>query len=319
MGDPQVNYNNLAMRVTKVEKNVENIDRTLVTLAGRTTDVATAIARIETTIGSNRELLKYACIIAFLWLGALTYYGIGLIKDVGTLQGKGGSYQATEQALQDSKTPEQASANLALLVAQVQKRAAVGKPLDQAQLDSVAVTVRGATKSFPGLPRAWDAAATVINTRFSVNTSGVPENLPDCLDTIVPGQERDRFTHPDGTKTDSPGFIDAPSQIPWRAHAVVQNCVLDLDATPKFANSSVGKFFANEKMHHPNTVALFIEATHAKIIYSGGPMLPVSEIHFVNCIFDLHPTLELPPSKGRKFASHLLTADLDDNTINLGG
>jgi hypothetical protein len=80
----------------------------------------------------------------------------------------------------------------------------------------------------------------------------------------------------------------------------------------------MGKFFAFMKKAHPNMTGLFIEVSNAKIVYSGGPMLPVNQISFFNCVFDLGAPVSVPPSRGKALTGHLLTADLKNGLIELG-
>jgi hypothetical protein len=302
MGDESANVRKLEVKLTKLIS--DNVSRNAFeTLASRTQDVATAVVRIETGLLWQEKFLKYSVVGAVAWLGFLTYFIIATMGRVSTLEGKGGSYQATERALQKSDSPEDASTNLDLLAAQVGKRAISADPLSNAALAQVGVTVSGVADKYPQLPDVWRVAARLVTLRSDRNQS-LSDNLPNCWTTYA--------RHSEGEVLSRPGAVLAEDQH-------VGNCQLSLDYNDAFKNSGFGKVHEGRlvtanSLNEP--LILRIYAHDAVVTYSGGSVIPFGVFQCVRCSFKISSQVVPPPHEGAGIFKQLMIADLTD-TVSL--
>jgi hypothetical protein len=298
------------------EKQLSDLSARVGTVNTQVHDLNTRLAKIEGALVSLNGIVGVLALLVGPGIIAAIVFGVNIAQRVSHIEGeKGDPLGATVSEIQSPKSQQQLDANLALLTGQIRVDQVQGRKPKAANVEKISAAIQAASQMHPDDSEVWRAAMQLVSYRSGLQVT-LPENMPDCLD--VPEFNSDQYTSKDGNKTPLvPGFMNAPPQIPWRAHARINNCVLNLDANPHFAESKMGQYFASVKLHHPNTVKLFIEVHDARIIYSGGPMLPVSEIRFANCVFDLHPAYTIPPPKGRALAGQLLVANLSQDVLNL--
>jgi hypothetical protein len=189
-------------------------------------------------------------------------------------------------------------------------------PVQRNEIIEAASATSALAKAHPDVPQVWQTAAELVSYRSELSQITLPKDLPNCLYTIVPGNNFDRITTPSGQKVDVPGFSSYQSSGGWMSHVMLANCVLYLDAQG-FEDTPVGKFFAEVRKQHPNTSLFSLVLSNARIVYSGGTILPVTEVQFTNCIFDFKPSSITPASRGRALTDQLLTANLDTGTVQL--
>jgi len=227
---------------------------------------------------------------------ALVYFNITLghlAERISALEGKGGSYSATEQSLLTTKSPERADADLNLLQAQIQKRAISSEPLNPVELAKIGVTVNEVANRYPNLPSVWNASSQLVNLRFGRT---VPTNLPNCW-SFYKGHTVDR---------------DVPKNpLPSNAHIIDEqhfgHCELALDDGPGFRNSGFGQIYEKNLRDYP-AAKLLLTVHDAVITYSGGKMIPFDRLVCVNCVFRAN-VKQTPLPDGQRVMRRLLTAD----------
>jgi hypothetical protein len=101
------------------------------------------------------------------------------------------------------------------------------------------------------------------------------------------------------------------------SHVFLGHCSLSLDDDGNFSSTPVGRFFDRVKKHHPQATLFFLVINNAHISYSGGKMLPVSGIQFVNCSFEFKPPNGLPNKFSQSITSQLLAENPSQGTIQL--
>jgi hypothetical protein len=305
MGDETANYQRLAKRLSKIEENGAK-SRTVETLASHTHEIAVTLGKIESGQKWLEKFLKYSVSAAFVWLVSLSGYLVSTMNKVSALESKGGSYTATEKALGKAQTPQEATANLNLLQAQIQKRSISKDPLSDVELAQVGVTLNATANRFPYVPAVWNVSSHLVNLRFDSVQREVPTDLPNCWDTYkrrVPDDLRMPNT-PDTTAA----IVDDQT---------MGNCVLTLDDDARFRNSGFGRAYEEHLVDFPNARLRFL-VHDAFVTYSGTKLIPFSALACRNCIFRVSVG-QLPVPAGQKVMRNLLTADLKDVTLTDSG
>jgi hypothetical protein len=165
----------------------------------------------------------------------------------------------------------------------------------------------------PSVAGYWPAVVQLVDYKYQ--STKTTTTLPNCLDTLIPNSEIDRQYTSNGVK-DYPNF-SGPQMRNWMAHMYLGHCVLSLDDDGNFAASPVGKFFEQVKKVHPQANLFFLVMNDAHITYSGGKLLPVSEIDFTNCTFEFKPPATLPNKVSQSMTTQLLAANGSHGTIQL--
>jgi hypothetical protein len=161
----------------------------------------------------------------------------------------------------------------------------------------------------------WQAASQFISYCSGPQSGSLFEGEVNCLNAIRSGNNWDEVPTPSG-KMSIPGFAPDAGR-PWMSHVQLSKCVLYLDDDGGFDQTSVGRFFLDVRKHHPNLILLSLVLNDVKIVYSGGKMLPVSEIQYSNCVFDFRMPTSVPPKRGQALSDGLLTADLKVGTVEV--
>ena len=221
----------------------------------------------------------------------------------------GGNKQIVAE-LRTPKSPQQLLANLSTVIAQVQTARSDGKAADLEKVSSISSALAEVIQRNPNLPEAWQAAANLVDYKYQSPRSAP---LVNCLDTLPGTGGFDRMQTTDGV-IDFPN-LSGPQTPGWMSHVYLGNCTLKLDDDGTFDSTSVGKFFAEVRKHHPQASRFVLVLENAHVTYSGGNILPVTEIQFTNCTFDLTPPASLPNKWDRALATDLLVASLDHGNI----
>ena len=95
------------------------------------------------------------------------------------------------------------------------------------------------------------------------------------------------------------------------------NCQLDLDDDGTFNSTAAAHSFDHIKLLSPDVSFRVLILNNAYIKYSGGKMLPVNEIRFTNCSFEIKPSVGTPDKRGQSITTQLLTADTFKGDIQL--
>jgi hypothetical protein len=145
-----------------------------------------------------------------------------------------------------------------------------------------------------------------------------PTNSPDCLDNVAEtdGEASEKqVRNPDGSIKYSWG----PSipGLPTTSVVFVSNCVLNLDDDGSFFSTKAGRDFMADKMRSPPAKSLILIAVNAHIKYSGGKIIPINELRFKGCSFDIKPASDLPTKTGQKLTKELLAASPSQGELQL--
>src|SRR5215831_12259731 len=272
--------------------------------------IATDLASIKTALGIGKwisGILASAVvtigIIAFSWC-----YNIGV--KVGRLEQA--DQQRGTQIVADLKAPksqQQLQANLTTVTAQIETARAEGKRPDPSKVKPLSSVLSEVVKKNPDMPSAWNAAMQLVNYRFQP-TFGNISSLPDCLHIPMTSvrSEVQGPPGPDGIPTHFPVETFPPVVQMKAAMVELKNCRLDLDDNGDFASTNAASALTDAKKRSPATNYLILELNNAFITYKGGKLLPVNEIRFKNCFFEIRPTLDLPDNRRQAITQQLLEA-----------
>jgi hypothetical protein len=240
----------------------------------------------------------------------------------------GNKVTAIEQSLSDSgvklvaelkspQSPEQLQTNLIKVTAQIETAKVEGKLPDQSKVLSLSNVLSGIVKSNPDMPSAWNAAMQLVNYRFESSAKDI-SSLPDCLNLPLTGvrPEAQGPSGPDGIPTHHP-FNGPPIARKWEGMVAAQNCRLDLDDNGNFASSQAEKDFDDAKRHNSGINYYILEVTNAYITYKGGKLLPINEIRFKNCSFQIEPSFDVPDKRRQSITQQLLEAKNNEGAIQL--
>jgi len=281
--------------------------------------IAADLASIKTTLSIGKWIAGLlASAVVTIGIIALSWsYNIGV--RVGKLE------QADQQRgiqivaqLKSPQSPQQLQANLTTVTAQIETAKAEGKPPDSSKVQPLSKALSDVLKKNPDLPVAWNTAMQLVNYRFSPSSLDV-STLPSCLDLPMHGPQ---------SELQVPGSDGRPTHVPfpanvklnnekWEGMVVVQNCRLDLDDDGNFASTSVGKGFEDDLRHQRLINYLVLEVNNAYITYRGGKLLPINEIRFKNCSFQIQPTLDVPDKRRQAITQQLLEAKSNEGAIQL--
>jgi len=219
--------------------------------------------------------------------------------------------------LQSPASTEQLETNLIAVTAQIETAKVEGKLPDQSKVRPLSSVLSGVLKNNPDMPRAWNAATQLVNYRFQPSGKDL-SSLPDCLNLPLMGSraEVEGPPGPDGIPTHSPPT--GPVIVrKLGAMVVAQNCRLDLDDNGEFASSTAARDFEDAKRHKPEINYFVLEVSNAYITYKGGKLIPVNEIRFKNCSFEIRPTFDIPDRRQQEITKQLLEAKNNEGAIRL--
>jgi hypothetical protein len=174
----------------------------------------------------------------------------------------------------------------------------------------------------PNVAESWDAAATLLAYRYQTVGIELPNNLQDCYDTLKPNTNEDVITIVDPAtgkviqQTKVPGFAANAATMPFTSHIYFENCSLSIDDRRDFAQTSIGRYFADVKSHHPNLTATILVLNNVRVVYHGVAIIPVNRIEFSHCIFDLRLNAA-PPLSGKSLTRQLLVGEVDKGVVSL--
>ena len=160
----------------------------------------------------------------------------------------------------------------------------------------------------------WPAAVQFVDYKFLPRPGS--DSLPNCLRgaTHQLGQFEE-IHNSDGSISRVPGLPFQAGHV--AAEAIFTNCVLDLDDIGQWKGSAAAQSLENLKKSHPEIDRYILDLTGVLIKYSGGPLLPVSEIRFRNCWFELPAPTESPNPPTQKITTQLLEAERYNGKVDL--
>jgi len=239
------------------------------------------------------------------WLAWASLSLISVSSDVRAIKQKlaDGGIGPIVSAIQNPSSPQQLAANLSLLSSEIRVQRSEGRAPDQKKLDSIAPAIRFAATRNPQVPEVWQAAFQLVSFRSEVLKNTFPSSLPNCA---TDAGALNQIENTPETATGSGGHY-------W---ATLHDCVLNLDDDGKFGESPLASFFAEANRRRPGN-GNRISMRHGIITYSGGEMIPISQLVFTDSIFNFSTPKQVPPGPGRSLASQMLTANVGEGTIDL--
>jgi hypothetical protein len=155
------------------------------------------------------------------------------------------------------------------------------------------------------VPEVWQAAFSLVSYRFAIQADFSKEEMPDCLSKGENAIRRLRNT---------PDWYLLGSGNPIRLAG--SHCVLDLGDVDSFNKGDFRRFFEEAKKRNPGNPRI-LALSHARIVYSGGNIIPIDQITCDDCTFELRAPHQAPPPAGRSLTDQLLMADLDTGKVHL--
>ena len=280
--------------------------------------VANDVAGIKTALNIGKWIAGgLGVAVLTIGIGAFTWcYNIGV--QVGKLEQA--DLQRGVELVSELKAPksqQQLQANLTTITAQIETAKADGKPPDASKVQPLSSVLSNVVRNNPDMPTAWNAAMELVNYRFQPTSQDI-SRLPDCLNLPSMGSRPEVQGPPgaDGIPTHHPRAGPIVAQE-WKGMVVAQNCRLDLDDSGNFASSGAAKDFEDAKRQAPGINYYILEVTSAYVTYKGGKLLPINEIRFKNCSFQIQPTLDVPDKRRQAITKQLLEAKSNEGTIRL--
>jgi hypothetical protein len=240
-----------------------------------------------------------------------------------TLSSVKGDLQAIKQKIKDDglgdivaqlrnpTSPQHLQATLSTVVAKMQLASANKVEPDPEKVKELGSALTYVVKRDPGSPEAWQAAIQLVNYEYQTQP-GQPASLPNCYDswTDPPIDNLDTLFNSDGSvASKTEGFGPDPGRHgSWTVHEKFSDCTLNLDYIDDFRSTNMGRYFEEAKKHHPGADFLGLMLTNVHVTYSGGRIIPVSEIRFVNCTFELKKPLDVPDENTQALTTQLLAA-----------
>ncbi|HTB96898.1 MAG TPA: hypothetical protein VK716_07800 [Terracidiphilus sp.] len=219
--------------------------------------------------------------------------------------------------LASPKSPAQLQAAVTSLRAQIETAKAQGTPPDQEKAAAYSRALSRALKANPTLPGAWNTAIQMVDYRFAPETQSVA-SLPNCLNTPL-----NQAANAASSQQPQPIPAAPASGVGEGVHPqqqgetlTVQNCRLALDDA-NFGSSNAAKILANAASRDPKAGYSVLEMSNAYITYSGGALIPIREIHFRICSFNIEPTIEALDERQQSIVSQLLEAEETNGTLQL--
>ncbi len=162
-----------------------------------------------------------------------------------------------------------------------------------------------------------NAAVQLVNYRFEPSAKDI-SSLPDCLN-LPPTGVRPEVQGPPGpgwhrhiSRSKAPAIAQK-----WEGMVVAQNCRLDLDDNGNFASSYAAKDFEDAKRHNLGINYYVLEVSNAVVTYSGGKLIPINEIRFKSCSFQIQPSIQVPDKRRQSITQQLLEAKSNEGAILL--
>jgi hypothetical protein len=254
------------------------------------------VASLETSLCLIKRTLSVLVPTLLLWGWYITTNVIAMKQSMTD----GGNTKLVAE-LKSPKSPDQLQANLATVDAQIQTARANGTKPNIKKVDALSGALSQVVKNDPDLPEAWQAAVQLVNYKYQPQVT-IARPLPSCLSLSGPGTIS--FMGPI-----SPGD-------PVRLTFVLHNCTLNLD-DENFWLTQMGKGIHDAMDTHPASYSIILIVHNSNITYSGGKFLPVNQIQFQNCSFELKQPTVLPNRNVQLVTEQLLAANATDGILNI--
>jgi hypothetical protein len=267
------------------------------TLAERVVAIETALSFWKMVIGG----FSGAALLA--GLGALSWcYHLG--TKVAVIESGGDTKLVTE--LKTPKSHEQLRANLSMVTPQVETARANGIKPNTKKAKALSDALSLVIKRDPDIPQVWQAASELISYRYSFSEGvELPPEIARMFGSPVPNSgncfEQQRKL-----------LIPPPAAGPPLLNILTWNdCTLRLDDIEGYENSLAVQL---SKQHNASPVPIRLALVRVKIVYHGGPIIPIVGMQTFGCEFEFEvPTV--PPVRARQLLEAILAEDSTNPNI----
>jgi hypothetical protein len=161
----------------------------------------------------------------------------------------------------------------------------------------------------------WPAAAELINYRSSY-TAGV-EIPPDIASRIGPPIQNlgNCLGRPMSYWKAAP-HMQYPDGSTIASRIILHDCTLYLDDVRGFDDSRIVSDVKSRIVSGKVDTPFFLTLVRVKIVYKGGPIIPVAEILALGCSFDFDVPAA-PPPRGKDLLEAILSENLDSSKLDL--
>lgn len=260
------------------------------------------ITRIEVILG----IVGVPLLAWVAWVSTTLFSINGDIRAVRQKIKDGGLGEIVSK-IQNPSSPQQLAATLDVVSSLINARRVENQKPDEKKLGELSAAVKVAAQNNPGIPTVWQAAYQLVDYRSQNTVGQIPNDSANCLLFDVALIEL-KNTSDDLART----YFSQKKKLRY----VASNCTLNLDDDGSYARTAAWQFFDELHRRYPGH-GNYLHIKNARIVYSGGPMIPVNGILFENCIFDLKSPFSIPPKAGQSIATQLLTANLNKAEIML--
>jgi hypothetical protein len=169
----------------------------------------------------------------------------------------------------------------------------LGAQLPPDKVDKTSILLERAVSLHPDSDPGWQAAGRMISYRSYLR--GNSPELPSCITTQGGG-----------------GWHFSSPVVNYHDCTLNLNDITSFDAvTPRLWQPG------NVEYDHAYRIIPTVVLTNGIVTYSGGEMIRMQRLIFVNCRFDLNYPEAVPPPAGRALTQQLLVADLNQVSISL--
>jgi hypothetical protein len=280
-------------------------------LIAETEDSMAKADEIEKHLTRSEHVAEFVIILLLAWLGAGTKMLFDMHGDIQAIKQKldDRGLGSIVSSLEHPKSQQQLAANLSLVASEVRVARQDGKKPNNEKLARLSSAVKEVVATNPELPETWQAAFQLVSYRSQSLKESNQASLRSCLDSpIALAQYRNTIAAADKH------LIQLPKNPDFMI--VSSNCVLNLDDDGSFVHSAAWRFFEEVRKRFPENRVKF-SLQNATIVYSGGPMIPIDGLGFVNCVFDFRNPASVPPRAGQLLAGQLLSSSPEMGEVKL--
>jgi hypothetical protein len=288
-------------KVERLTKRLEEIVGKQVVSEASLVEVKGNVAEINGRHSSNKLAGAIASTVLLAWLAWISVALIAAKGDILAMKQRAKDFGLGDavSSLNSPASPETLRRELGLVSAKAKVAAlegGAGVDVKSKKFTALSKAVAGVTSREPDNLDAWQAASQLINLKSAVSSSEDRQSI-SC------------FTQHPSVEGNGVGNV-------LIVEAALHDCVLKLDDLTGWAGSPL-EITLRRSIVAPNE-EFILHLVGVRILYAGGPVIPVRAFTCVNCSFGIESPAP-PPEKGAELIQHLLVADLGNKIdVNLG-
>jgi hypothetical protein len=290
--------------VSKVEtltKRLEDVARKQIANETSLTKVNAHLAEIKGRHSANRLTVGLASTALLGWLAWVSVTLISAKGDILAMKQRVKDFGLGDavSSLNAPASPDALKRDLGLVSAKARVAAlegGAGVDVKSKKFTALSEAVAGVTSREPTNADAWQAASQLINLKSVVSSSEDRQSI-SC------------FAQRPAVEGNSVGTFLV-------VETTLRDCILKLDDLTGWAGSPLEMTLRHSIVAPHEEFKLNLVGV--RILYSGGPVIPVRSFTCVDCSFRIE-SLAPPPQKGAALIQNLLVADLENRiSVNLG-